>query len=227
MYQYNTPIPSSEQAKKTKLSWFTLVEIMIVILIIMMLSQLGNISSLFRHREKSQVEEIAVQLLGMIDEEKTNALLGKTQKKWSTLGMETWEIVRKRSVSVTIDNDNNNISFSSQVNLASKGEDEYEPETITKTWNLAELQWSWYECSGGNEGIKIQNAGTDTDNVHVEFTGDSLKFSSGNGTTQTPLTALHVVLKLSRNTANRELHIDRRTWLTYTRVGYPDKVLCN
>lgn len=48
---------------------------MIVIVMIIMLTQLGNISSLFRHREKSQVEAIGVQILGMIDEEKTNALL--------------------------------------------------------------------------------------------------------------------------------------------------------
>jgi len=40
-----------------------------------MLTQLGNFTSLFRNKEKSQVEEIAVQVLSMIDEEKTNALL--------------------------------------------------------------------------------------------------------------------------------------------------------
>ena len=52
---------------------------MIVILIIIMLTQLGSMGALFREKERSQTEEIAVQILGRIDEEKINALLGKTE----------------------------------------------------------------------------------------------------------------------------------------------------
>jgi len=48
---------------------------MIVILIIIMLTQLGSIGSLFRQKERSQTEEIIVQILGRMDEEKVNALL--------------------------------------------------------------------------------------------------------------------------------------------------------
>ncbi len=48
---------------------------MIVIVIILMLSQLGNIGGLFRNRERSKVEEIAVKIVATIDEEKINALL--------------------------------------------------------------------------------------------------------------------------------------------------------
>jgi hypothetical protein len=54
---------------------------MIVIVIIILLTQIGNVSSLFQQKEKSQLEQMAVQALSMIDEEKTNALLGKTYKK--------------------------------------------------------------------------------------------------------------------------------------------------
>ncbi len=81
MYKYSTTLPKSKQVKGTASAGFTLVEIMIVILIILLLSQVGNLSSLFEQREKSQVEQIAVQILSMIDEEKTSALLGKTHKK--------------------------------------------------------------------------------------------------------------------------------------------------
>lgn len=51
---------------------------MIVIVIIVLLTQLGNIGGLFRTRERNKVEEIAVKIVAAIDEEKVNALLGKT-----------------------------------------------------------------------------------------------------------------------------------------------------
>jgi hypothetical protein len=54
------------------------VEIMIVIVIIVLLTQLGNIGGLFRTRERNKVEEIAVKIVAAIDEEKVNALLVKT-----------------------------------------------------------------------------------------------------------------------------------------------------
>lgn len=111
---------------------------MIVILIIIMLTQLGNLSSLFRYKEKGQVEEIATQLLGIIDEEKTNALLGRTQKS-NASGSEKWQIVRKRALSISIGKTDHTLSSLSQVNLAEKEEDIYEPEKISKTWTLPGL----------------------------------------------------------------------------------------
>lgn len=75
MYTNNTRKTYFGQAKKTRTDGFTLVEIMIVIVIIVMLTQLGNIGSLFQNRERSKVEEIAVKIVGAIDEEKVNALL--------------------------------------------------------------------------------------------------------------------------------------------------------
>lgn len=75
MYAKNTSKTCFEQAKKPRTSGFTLVEIMIVIVIILMLTQLGNIGGLFRNRERSKVEEIAVKIVATLDEEKINALL--------------------------------------------------------------------------------------------------------------------------------------------------------
>ncbi len=59
-------------------SGFTLVEIMIVVLIIVILSQAGNIMSLFSSQENGELEGISVSVLNSIDEVKTDALLGKT-----------------------------------------------------------------------------------------------------------------------------------------------------
>jgi len=97
------------------------------------------------------------------------------------------------------------------VNLVNVTEDVYEPEKITKSWTLPELSSAWYDCSAGGEGVKLQDTSTDIKNVHIEFTGDTLKFSSGNDTSPTALSAQHIVLKITRNTANQEIHIDRRT----------------
>jgi len=75
MYPKITPNSYIEQGKKSRTGGFTLVEIMIVIVIIVMLTQLGNVGSLFRNRERSKVEQIAVKIVATIDEQKINALL--------------------------------------------------------------------------------------------------------------------------------------------------------
>ncbi len=103
---------------------------MIVILIIIMLTQLGSIGSLFRQKERSQTEEITVQILGKVDEEKVNALLGKT---------ENGDIVRKRKITLSVDNTNHEIKGISHVNLAKSTDDTYESDTWEKTWQLPEL----------------------------------------------------------------------------------------
>jgi len=71
---------------------FTLVEIMIVIVIIIMLTQISNIGGFFRAKERNKVEEIAIKMVATLDEEKLHALLGKTENK---------KIVRKRLVEIS------------------------------------------------------------------------------------------------------------------------------
>lgn len=192
---------------------------MIVILIIIMLTQLGSIWSLFRQKEKSQTEEIAVQILGRIDEEKINALLGKTEKG---------DIVRKRKISITLDASTNSITALSRVNLSKSPDDIYENDTWEKTWQLPELVWSWYACSGTDNGTLLDTINT----ISAEFFWDKIIFTEWTGATETPLllntkSVPQVVLKLKRNQAINELHIDRRTGLTYMRIGKADNVFCN
>lgn len=192
---------------------------MIVILIIIMLTQLGSVGSLFRQKERSQTEEISVQILGRIDEEKVNALLGKTQE---------WDIVRKRKISMTINNPTNEITAISWVNLAKSPDDVYEAEKWEKTWQLPELTGAWYACTGTSAGTALDTINT----INVEFFWDKIVFTTWVdpaemalliGTNSVP----HIVLKLRRNQAFNELHIDRRTGLTYMQIGKEDNVFCN
>lgn len=192
---------------------------MIVILIIIMLTQLGSVGSLFRQKERSQTEEISVQILGRIDEEKVNALLGKTQE---------WDIVRKRKISMTIGNPANEITAVSRVNLAKSPDDLYETEKWEKTWQLPELTWAWYACTGTDVGTALDTIST----VSAEFFWDKIVFTAWVGAAETPLlvgtnSVPHIVLKLRRNQAFNELHIDRRTGLTYMQIGKEDNVYCN
>ncbi len=143
------------------------------------MTQIGNISSLFRHKEKSQIEEVAVQLLGMIDEEKTNALLGRTYKKTES-GIDRWAIVRKRIASIAIDNSTHTIILSSRTNLAESketGTDIYEPEVIAKKWGLPEMQAMLYEClPGDTQATKLQSGGLDVDNIHIIFSAEDVTY---------------------------------------------------
>lgn len=203
---------------------------MIVILMILLMTQIGNLWSLFQQKEKSQVEEIAVQILWLIDEEKTNALLGKTYKKTESW-IDRWAIVRKRSISLNFDNDKWDITLISRVNLAESKEaglGAFEPETVAKKWHLEGLEGSWYACSGNAEGEKIQNGWIDIEGAHINFISDAIDFGMGDIANPDIINTPHIVFKVSgRNRAQQEIHIERRTWLTYARVGLSDKVLCN
>lgn len=173
---------------------------MIAIVIIILLSQLGNMSSLFQAKEKSQVEEISVNVINVIDEVKTHALLWKTEE---------WNIVRKRKIKITLSD--NNIAYQSSFNLAEKDENTF---TVLndKNWFLQELSSSFYEC---NNTTATKLPGTE---LNIFFENEKILFQDW---ANTDMPAQHIVLFLERKSGTREIHIDRRTGLTYERWYTP------
>lgn len=133
---------------------------MIVIVIIVLLTQLGNIGGLFRSRERNKVEEIAVKVVAAIDEQKVDTLLGKTMNG---------KIVRKRLVKIDLKNDNK-IDFSSETNLAESDETVYDIDSkITKSWTLNGMESFFYECPTNNTPLPLED-------VSIEFRGDTIIF---------------------------------------------------
>lgn len=159
-----------------------------------MLTQLGNIGGLFRNRERSKVEEIAVKIVATLDEEKINALLGKTQDG---------KIVRKRMTEIWIKD--STIEISSQANLAESDEVTYDPASKkTKKWSLAGLETYVYGCPTTNVPLEI-------DDIQIEFINENIQFKS-TGPISPPS---HLVLLLTHINTSHEIHIDKRTGLTY------------
>jgi|GEM_PF-1147354 len=111
---HSTLFMFSHQTKNKQNAGFTLVEVMVVILIITMLLILGNYSDFSLRREKARLEELTVQLISMIDQEKTNSLLGKTESS---------AIIRKRKI--TIDYADPDITYNSFADLAEDTENSY------------------------------------------------------------------------------------------------------
>ena len=200
MYSNNTPKSYFGQAKKSRTRGFTLVEIMIVIVIIVILTQLGNIGGLFRSKERSKIEEIAVKIVSTIDEEKVNALLWKTEEE---------KIVRKRLINISLLNTLNTFEIVSKVNLAEDEETIYDtiPEK-KKSWSLTGLETFVYECPSTSTPLVLTDLG-------IEFINDIVTFTS----TTAPSIPNHIVLLLTHVNTSHEIHIDRRTWLTYELDG--------
>lgn len=182
---------------------------MVVIVIISLLTLVGNYASLALRREKSRIEELTVELEGLIDREKTDALLGKT---------EGGEIVRKRKVEIDFDVPNEKIIYQAFVNLAKNiGDDENWETPKTKSWMYPELKMELYECPYTTwDPVNIDLPLT------LELTGDTMKVLAP--ANRNP----HLVLQISRNeTAYREIHIDRRTGMMYERAGLSQIVSCD
>lgn len=198
MYDKNTLNPSARQVENPRIRGFTLVEIMIVIVIILLLTQLGNIGGLFSSREKSKLESIGVQMVGIIDEEKVNALLGKTKNG---------EIVRKRLLKITLDTANDAIKIETSVNLAQADETTYVSEK-TKTWSLNTLQGEIYGCPDTVNKLV-------TGELTVEFRDDEIGYSIPTMAAVPPV----LILLLVQNDNAHEIHMDRRTGLVYERAG--------
>lgn len=152
---------------------------------------------MFQSRERNKVEEIAVKIVAAIDEQKIDALLGKTMNG---------KIVRKRLVKIEIKDTSNEIDFSSETNLAESEETTYDTNSkIIKSWTLNGMESFFYECPTNNTPLPLKD-------ISLEFKGDSINFSSSTPSITPPN---HIVLLLTHVNTSHEIHIDRRTGLTY------------
>ncbi len=203
---------------------------MVVILIISILVALGNYGDFSQRREKARLEELAVQLTALIDQEKTNTLLGKTESN---------AIVRKRKVAIssTAGTDGiNELSFKSYADLAEDPEDSYcsfsssncDPgPPILNSWNntpITTKSWKFYDPT---LVTTIHNCDTDSpipSPIQIVMQGDTMIFQDSSNN---PITANHIILHLSRLTDYREIHIDKRTGLTFERESSDPAPSCN
>lgn len=192
------------QFKNIKNAGFTLVEMMVVILIIGMLFALGSWWGLFSRRENARIEELAVNLIGLIDQEKTNTLLGKTE--WG-------EIVRKRKIEISFGN--NTINYIAKADLAKDDEGSYNITSYTKSWPLVGLGLNVFPCP------YAPSLGS---TLTIEFTWDTMQILEP--TTLGGATP-HLILQIGRNLVYREIHIDRRTGMTFERAGPTPIPACN
>jgi len=121
--------------------------------------------------------------------------------------------VRKRLTEITLKNDENTLEITSQVNLAEAEETLYDPTTKrTTSWSLTGLETYVYECPA------VSNAPINTlTDLSIEFINENIFFKS-NTSTNIPN---HIVLLLTHVNTAHEIHIDRRTGLTYEIDGKP------
>lgn len=190
----------SGQTIYRKIWWFTLVEIMVVIVILILLTQIWNVGSLFRTRESNKLEEISVIILSTINREKLSALLWKTDK-----GI----IVRSRWVQVEYDNEKNMIHLSTQLSNVEKDENtEWTYEQI-KTWTSPFLKTYLYVCPQIEWPLEWSNK------LKIIWDGDNMKYSYEWIEKLPP----HIVIHLTNEKSSHEIHLDNRTGLTYEQRG--------
>jgi len=189
----------SYQTEYKKNAGFTLVEIMVVILIISILLLVGNYWDINQRREKARLEELAVEIISMIDQEKVDTLLGKT---------ENGEIVRKREVEIVFNTLDPSIQYTSNIYLA-KDDPATWVDWTTKNWTYPLLAMKIYNCDTSPSATDIGET-----TLTAELTGDTMSFADIN-----TASIKHIVLQLSRLGSYREIHIDRRTGVTYEREG--------
>ncbi len=198
---------------------------MVVILIIAILLWLGNFWGLFSRRENARIEELAVNLVGLIDGEKTSALLGKTE--WGA-------IVRKRKVAISFDNNTGTTTYNAYADLAEDAEDSYcstptkcpdsditnkNTPLTTKSWTLVNLWINLFQCTDWTpSSVRVEGQ---LSSLSTVLLGDTMSI-----TTSPESTKPHIVLQITRNDVYREIHIDRRTGLTYERAGLTSTPSC-
>lgn len=140
-----------------------------------------------------------MKIVAAIDTEKVYALLGKTEEG---------KIVRKRLVNITLKNTENIIEVSSKINLAESDEATYSEEN-GKSWSLIDLETFVYECPSTGTPLPLTDIG-------IEFIDDTIMFTSTAAPSGVPN---HIVLLLTHLNTAHEIHIDRRTGLTYEIKG--------
>ena len=180
---------------------------MIVVLIIVILSQAGNIMSLFSSQENGELEGISVSVLNSIDEVKTDALLGKTAN---------WEIVRKRKILMTTVWDS--LQYTTSVNLAKDAEDIF-GSWVIRTLNLNGNNWSLATCPGTTSNPYRGDIIDNVTSLDIIFQGETINFEKTITGTSLTIDEPHVIIAIWDDTRKREIHIDRRTGLTYERTS--------
>jgi prepilin-type N-terminal cleavage/methylation domain-containing protein len=202
----------SHQTKREKNAGFTLVEIMVVILIFAMLLLMGNYGNITKRREKARIEELTVDLITLIDQQKVDTLLGKT---------ESGAIVRKRKMVIDFNATSKTLTYNAYTDLAEDSENSYysysanttaTPLTV-KSWAPLGLDVSLWNCDGAPAIVILP--------LTVELQSDTMSFKD----TSTSVIK-HIVIQLSRQGSYREIHIDRRTGMTFEREG-SSAVTCN
>jgi len=99
--------------------------------------------------------------------------------------------------------------MTSESNLADTEETSYDPATKKiKSWTLKDMQISTHTCPD-------TGSLTDVTDLQIEFMDEDIRFKSTN-TTNVPN---HIVLLLTYQDISHEVHIDRRTGLTYEIAG--------
>lgn len=190
---------------------------MVVILIFSILLLLGNYGNITQRREKARIEELAVEIITLIDQQKVDTLLGKTESS---------EIVRKRKI--VVDFISPNLTYNSYADLVEDMEWTYcgvapgctdiitpwwpwtDTPLTTKSWAPLGLGVSLWDCDSGTP------VSTTTLPLTIELQWDTMSFLGANTTIK------HIVIQLSRQGSYREIHIDRRTGVTYEREGVMD-----
>jgi hypothetical protein len=89
------------------------------------------------------------------------------------------------------------------------------------------LDADFYECPGDTATPNVWKIITwlpGNKIINIIFENEKIYFENEAGAA---IPALHMVILLEKRTGTREIHIDRRTGLTYERGGSPGIALCN
>ncbi|MCB9807370.1 hypothetical protein H6768_05890 [Candidatus Peribacteria bacterium] len=137
-----------------------------------------------------------MKIVAALDEQKVDSLLGKTLNG---------NIVRKRLTTIELKNDEYKISMTTEANLANSEESIYDTNSkTTKSWSLNGMESFFYECPTNNTPLPLTD-------LEIYFREDALEFESKTSAN----VPNHIVLLLTHINTAHEIHVDKRTGLTY------------